>query len=86
MSGKDGIPGNTDTHAQRDNTDSSGIIVLCTANVCRSPMAAALLARRLAVLGVHGAGTLGRDDPLRRSAASRGRLRHGLVRNRDLLA
>jgi len=52
MSGKDGIPGNTDAHAKRDNTDSSGIVVLCTANVCRSPMAAALLARRLAVLGV----------------------------------
>jgi protein-tyrosine phosphatase len=27
-------------------------MVLCTANVCRSPMAAALLARRLSVLGV----------------------------------
>jgi hypothetical protein len=29
-----------------------GIVVLCTANVCRSPMAAALLAERLATLGV----------------------------------
>jgi protein-tyrosine phosphatase len=29
-----------------------GVLVLCTANVCRSPMAAALLARRLATLGV----------------------------------
>ena len=48
MSGKDSIPRNTDEHAKRD----TGIVVLCTANVCRSPMAAALLARRLAVLGV----------------------------------
>lgn len=29
-----------------------GVLVLCTANVCRSPMAAVLLARRLAALGV----------------------------------
>jgi protein-tyrosine phosphatase len=49
---KDGIPHNTDAYVKRDNTGSSGIVVLCTANVCRSPMAAALLARRLAVLGV----------------------------------
>jgi protein-tyrosine phosphatase len=28
------------------------VLVLCTANICRSPMAAALLARRLAALGV----------------------------------
>jgi protein-tyrosine phosphatase len=46
------IPHITEVRTERDNTDSSGIIVLCTANVCRSPMAAALLARRLAVLGV----------------------------------
>src|ERR1700722_333921 len=32
--------------------DIDGIVVLCTANVCRSPMAAALLARRLSELGV----------------------------------
>ena len=67
MSGKDGIPGNTDAHAKRDNTDSSGIVVLCTANVCRSPMAAALLARRLAVLGVtvpvRSAGMIRCGDP-----------------------
>jgi protein-tyrosine phosphatase len=30
----------------------AGVVVLCTANVCRSPMAAALLARQLAALGV----------------------------------
>jgi protein-tyrosine phosphatase len=29
----------------------AGVLMLCTANVCRSPMAAALLARRLAKLG-----------------------------------
>jgi protein-tyrosine phosphatase len=32
--------------------DINGIVVLCTANVCRSPMAAALLAQRLSELGV----------------------------------
>jgi protein-tyrosine phosphatase len=32
--------------------DTGDIAVLCTANVCRSPMAAALLARRLSELGV----------------------------------
>jgi protein-tyrosine phosphatase len=32
--------------------DPDGIVVLCTANVCRSPMAAAMLARRLSGLGV----------------------------------
>ena len=44
-----------------------GIVVLCTANVCRSPMAAALLARRLAALGVtvpvRSAGMIGGGDP-----------------------
>jgi protein-tyrosine phosphatase len=44
-----------------------GVIVLCTANVCRSPMAAALLSRRLAALGaaipVHSAGMLCSGDP-----------------------
>jgi protein-tyrosine phosphatase len=35
-----------------DNPAGGGIVVLCTANVCRSPMAAALLRRRLAALGV----------------------------------
>jgi protein-tyrosine phosphatase len=53
--------------AKRGNSDSSGIVVLCTANLCRSPMAAALLARRLAVLGVtvpvRSAGMIGTGDP-----------------------
>jgi protein-tyrosine phosphatase len=57
----------TEAHTKRDNTDSSGIVVLCTANVCRSPMAAALLARRLGVLGVsvpvRSAGMIGGGDP-----------------------
>lgn len=52
---------------KRDNADLSGIVVLCTANVCRSPMAAALLTRRLAVLGVtvpvRSAGIIGCGDP-----------------------
>jgi protein-tyrosine phosphatase len=46
---------------------SDGILVLCTANVCRSPMAAALLARRLSGLGVtarvRSAGMLGSGNP-----------------------
>jgi protein-tyrosine phosphatase len=45
----------------------SPIVVLCTANVCRSPMAAALLARRLRALGVTrpvlSAGTLASGYP-----------------------
>jgi protein-tyrosine phosphatase len=46
---------------------TDGIVVLCTANVCRSPMAAALLARRLAELEVAvrvwSAGMLRGGDP-----------------------
>jgi protein-tyrosine phosphatase len=38
--------------AQPDSPAEPGVLVLCTANVCRSPMAAAMLARRLATLGV----------------------------------
>jgi protein-tyrosine phosphatase len=45
----------------------AGIVVLCTANVCRSPMAAALLARRLAALGVtvpvRSAGMISSGEP-----------------------
>jgi len=45
----------------------AGIVVLCTANVCRSPMAAALLARQLAALGVtvpvRSAGMISSGDP-----------------------
>ena len=48
-------------------SDPDGIVVLCTANVCRSPMAAALLARRLSGLGVaarvRSAGMLRGGDP-----------------------
>ena len=47
--------------------DTGDIAVLCTANVCRSPMAAALLARRLSELGVsarvRSAGMLRGGDP-----------------------
>ena len=47
--------------------EADGIVVLCTANVCRSPMAAALLARRLSGLGVtarvRSAGMLRGGDP-----------------------
>ena len=50
-----------------DTPAEVGIVVLCTANVCRSPMAAALLARRLAALSVtvpvRSAGMIGSGDP-----------------------
>jgi protein-tyrosine phosphatase len=47
--------------------EADGIVVLCTANVCRSPMAAGLLARQLSGLGVaarvQSAGMLRGGDP-----------------------
>ena len=67
MSDKDGIFHIPAMSARRDDTGAVGIMVLCTANVCRSPMAAALLARRLAVLGVtvpvRSAGMIRCGDP-----------------------
>jgi protein-tyrosine phosphatase len=70
MSGIDDIGHIPPTQAQRDDPgdpDNLGVVVLCTANVCRSPMAAALLARRLAALGVtvpvRSAGMIGGGDP-----------------------
>ena len=48
-------------------SDPDSIVVLCTANVCRSPMAASLLARQLSGLGVavrvRSAGMLCDGDP-----------------------
>jgi protein-tyrosine phosphatase len=53
--------------AGRGDADAPSIVVLCTANVCRSPMAAVLLARRLYELGVaarvRSAGMLRDGDP-----------------------
>ena len=50
-----------------DTPAEPGILVLCTANVCRSAMAAPLLARRLAALGVttpvRSAGMIRGGDP-----------------------
>jgi len=67
MNRNSGIPPIAAISAETGNFDLSGIVVLCTANVCRSPMAAALLARRLAVLGVavpvHSGGMIGGGDP-----------------------
>ena len=67
MTSKDSILRITEACSKRDNADWPGIVVLCTANVCRSPMAAALLARRLAGLGVTvpvcSAGVIGCGDP-----------------------
>jgi protein-tyrosine phosphatase len=63
MRDTDGIAGIPAERAQRDGP----IVVLCTANVCRSPMAAVLLARRLSELGVtmpvRSAGMLRSGDP-----------------------
>jgi low molecular weight protein-tyrosine phosphatase len=57
-------------HVEGDSAleaDDPGIVVLCTANICRSPMAAALLARRLAALHVtvpvRSAGMIRCGDP-----------------------
>jgi protein-tyrosine phosphatase len=51
---------------------SSEVLVLCTANVCRSPMAQALLTDRLAALGqavtVRSGGMLGDGEPPRPEA------------------
>jgi protein-tyrosine phosphatase len=51
-----------------ENGPGESVAVLCRANVCRSPMAAALLARRLAALGlavpVWSAGMLRDGDPV----------------------
>ncbi len=70
MSDTGGIPRFPAAHAlsrEHDNRDNDGIIALCTANICRSPMAAALLSRRLAALGVsvavRSAGMLSSGDP-----------------------
>jgi protein-tyrosine phosphatase len=52
VSDKYGISHTPIVRPRGDDASAVGIMVLCTANVCRSPMAAALLARRLAVLGV----------------------------------
>ena len=67
MSRDDDIPRVTGANLKKGKNDSPGIVVLCTANVCRSPMAAGLLARRLAALGVtmpvRSAGMIGDGDP-----------------------
>jgi len=52
MNDEDDIARTPAARAQRDTPAEAGILVLCTANVCRSAMAAPLLARRLAALGV----------------------------------
>jgi len=67
MSSMDGIRQVPTAPGQRENSRATGIVVLCTGDVCRSPMAAALLARRLAALGVtvpvRSAGMITSGDP-----------------------
>src|ERR1700761_106478 len=52
----------------------SQVLILCTANVCRSPMAEALLTDRLAALGsaatVRSGGILGDGEPPRPEAVT----------------
>ena len=69
MNGEDGAAHIPAARTPPDIPAEPGILVLCTANVCRSVMAAPLLARRLAALGVttpvRSAGmTRGGDPPL----------------------
>src|ERR1039457_820021 len=70
MSGIDGSGHVLTARTQRGEPEApgeAGVLVLGTANVGRSPMAAALLARRLATLGVivpvHSAGMIGGGNP-----------------------
>ncbi len=67
MNDEDGIAHIPAARTQRDTPAEAGILVLCTANVCRSTMAAPLLARRLAALGVtvpvRSAGMIRCGDP-----------------------
>ena len=67
MSGIDDIRPVPAARGQQENPGAAGIVVLCTANVCRSPMAAALLARRLVPIGVtvpvRSAGMIRSGDP-----------------------
>jgi protein-tyrosine phosphatase len=70
MSDIDGVLSMPAADAQSDSPGvprEANIVVMCTANVCRSPMAAALLARPLAALGVtvpvRSAGMIGGGDP-----------------------
>jgi len=57
-----------------DSRAAQGVLVVCTANRCRSVMAAALLARRLEAAGVagwvHSAGLLGEGRPALPEAVS----------------
>jgi protein-tyrosine phosphatase len=74
MKDSDGGPGARAPGARQDDPGAVGIVVLCTANVCRSVMAAALLARRLSELGVaahvRSAGMLRDGDPPHAAAIS----------------
>jgi protein-tyrosine phosphatase len=67
MNDEDAIAHIPAARAQRDTPAEAGILVLCTANVCRSMMAAPLFARRLAALGVtvpvRSAGMIRCGDP-----------------------
>jgi protein-tyrosine phosphatase len=69
MRDMDGIPNIPAMTGQWHGADNpgGGIVTLCTANICRSVMAAALLGRRLAALGaavpVHSAGMIRSGDP-----------------------
>ena len=67
MSNEDGVAHILAERTHHDSQIEAGILALCTANVCRSAMAAPLLARRLAALGVTtpvcSAGMIGGGEP-----------------------
>jgi protein-tyrosine phosphatase len=67
MKGIEAINHFSTARTRREDPGEGGIVVLCTANVCRSPMAAALLTRRLAALGVavpvRSAGMISSGEP-----------------------
>ncbi len=54
------------------------VLVICYGNICRSPFAAELLARRLPSLEVRSAGLETRDGKAAEPGASRMALRHGI--------
>jgi len=54
------------------------LLVICYGNICRSPFAAGLLARRLPSLEVRSAGLEARDGKPAEPGASRLALRHGI--------
>jgi len=62
----------------RLDTPVRRVLVVCYGNICRSPFAAGLLARRLPGAEVHSAGLEAREGKAAEPGASRMALRHGI--------